>query len=140
MEAEHGSARDADAIARDGAQHERAGRETRPVDDHPLAGLTHARKRLKIVADIAARARQDAQIRVRLRHCKQGQDGGKNKASHSDVSRVLSRARDRGLKLSGSFAACRASQDPLQAYSAVGLTLYCTASSLSWPSRRRASN
>src|SRR5262245_9166168 len=135
MEAEHGSARDADAIARDGAQHERAGRETRPVDDHPLAGLTHARKRLKIVADIAASTRQDAQIRVRLRHCKQGQDGGKNKASHSDVSRVLSRARDRG-----SFAACRALQDPIQAYSAVGLTLYCTASSLSWPSRRRASN
>ena len=71
-----------DAIAGDGAQHERAGREARPVDDHPLAGLPHAREGLKIVADKAAGARQDAQIRARLRHGEQGQDGCKKEASH----------------------------------------------------------
>src|SRR5262249_29564054 len=39
VETQHGTRRDADALARNGAQHQRAGRETRPVNDDPLAGL-----------------------------------------------------------------------------------------------------
>src|SRR3990170_5976160 len=43
VEAEHGALGDADAVLRDRAQHERAGREARPVDDDLLARLPHPR-------------------------------------------------------------------------------------------------
>ena len=107
--------RDADAIAWDGAQHQRAGREAWPIDDHPLAGLPHAREGLKIISDKAAGARQDAQIRARLRHGDQGQDGSKKKAFHSmSPASSAEGVGNRGSKLSGSFAACRPlANDPL---------------------------
>ena len=42
VEAEHGALGDADAVRRDRAQHERAGREARPVDDDLLARSARA--------------------------------------------------------------------------------------------------
>src|SRR5262245_59732289 len=108
MEAEHGPSRDADAVARDGGEHERAGREARTIDDHPLAGLPHAREGLKVVAHIAAAARQDAQIGTRLQHGEHSPDGSPKKTFHA-ISPAPSKegAGNRGSKLSGSFAACR---------------------------------
>ena len=48
MEAENGSSRYADPAARNGAQHEGTGGETRSVNDNPLARFPHLRKEIQI--------------------------------------------------------------------------------------------
>src|SRR5262249_9129282 len=83
MEAKHGTRSDADTIPRDGAQHKRASRKARPVDDDALAGLPHTSEGRKIVAHQAAGARQDTKIRARRRGDEQDQcEDHKDEACH----------------------------------------------------------
>ena len=62
MEAEDGPPRDTDAILRDRAQHQRAGRKAGSVDDDPLARLADYCEQLQIGANLAAWTRYDAQV------------------------------------------------------------------------------
>ena len=54
VEAEHGAPRHADAVARHDAEHQRAGRQARAVDHHPLAGIADIRILVDVGADPAA--------------------------------------------------------------------------------------
>ena len=56
MEAEHGAARDADALARHDAQHQRAGGQAGAVDHHALAGGAHLVEEIDEGADLPAGA------------------------------------------------------------------------------------
>ena len=67
MEAEDRPRSDADSVPRNSAEHQRAGRHARPVDNDTLARVPDLREEAQIVADRAAWARQDAHIRKRRR-------------------------------------------------------------------------
>src|SRR5262245_44591324 len=62
MKAEDRPRGDTDALARHAAQHERAGREARTVDDDALARLPDLGEEVEILADGTASAREDADI------------------------------------------------------------------------------
>src|SRR5262245_11723651 len=60
MEAEHGARRDTDPVARNGAQHQRAGREAGAVDHDTLARLAQQLEDPKVFPDLAPFARYDS--------------------------------------------------------------------------------
>jgi hypothetical protein len=77
MKAEDCSWRNANAAARDSAQNQRASRQAGSVDDNTLARASHAREELEIVADDAARARNDTDIGESGRHGERNQEEDK---------------------------------------------------------------
>jgi len=63
MEAQNGPRRDTNLIAWNGAQHEGAGREARPVDYDPFPGLSKSLEEIQELPDFATWARKDPHIR-----------------------------------------------------------------------------
>jgi hypothetical protein len=67
MKAEHRATRHADALPRHHAQHQRAGRQARPVDHDTLAGFAHAIEQVEEGADLSAGTGENAHFGRRWR-------------------------------------------------------------------------
>jgi len=78
MKSEHRPPRHADAPRRHHAQHQRAGRQARPVDHHPFARGAHPLEQIEERADLSARTGEDAHLRASRRQGEAGQQRAEN--------------------------------------------------------------
>jgi len=67
VKSEDCAARHADAARRHHAQHQRAGRQARPVDHHAFAGGAHLLEQIEERADLAAGTGENADFGARRR-------------------------------------------------------------------------
>jgi hypothetical protein len=67
VKSQYRATRHANAIAGHDAQHQRTGRQARPVDHHVFARSTHPVEQFEEWADLAARTGEDANLALRRR-------------------------------------------------------------------------
>ena len=91
MEPEDRPRGDADSVARNSAENQRAGRQAWPVDNDTLARAPDLREEVLVVADRAAWARQNAHIGKRRRQSGQAQGNSKHEMAHGEPIRLFAR-------------------------------------------------
>jgi hypothetical protein len=67
VKSQYRAARHANAIAGHHAQHQRAGRQARPVDHHAFTRFAHPLEQIEERSDLSARTGEDANLALRRR-------------------------------------------------------------------------
>ena len=89
MEPEDRPRGDADSVARNSAENQRAGRHAWSVDNDTLARAPDLREEVQVVADCAAWARQNTHIGQRRRKSGEAHGNSKQETAHGDSHQTL---------------------------------------------------